>query len=103
MATNQPLPWEDDTHLKPVIEDDALLQFGTCNCVCVRACVCAYIGMIDVCVCGGVDIGYSSFTLVTDFEDLVSGEDTATPAAELTVDQYKVALSHALEELQIAK
>ena len=41
-------------------------------------------------------------TLVTDFEDLVS-EDSATPAAELTADQYKVALSHALEELQIVK
>jgi len=39
----------------------------------------------------------------TDFEDLLSEGDATAPAAQLTTDQYKEALSHALEELQIMK
>lgn len=33
MAANPPFPWEDDVYLKPIVEDDPLLQFGM-YCVC---------------------------------------------------------------------
>ncbi|XP_065904180.1 protein arginine N-methyltransferase 3-like isoform X2 [Dysidea avara] len=60
-----PFPWEDDSNLKPVVEDDPLLFF--------------------------------------DFESLSLDASTAPPSSEPTIDQYKTALSHALEELQIMK
>ena len=39
----------------------------------------------------------------TDFEGLQSEDGSTASTAEPTIDQYKVALSHALEELQIMK
>jgi len=75
VATIQPFPWENDINLKPIIEDDPLLQYGmcvcmnsmlymtvycvcvcmvrvycvnvcTCVCVCLSACVCAHVCML---------------------------------------------------------
>ena len=60
MAANPPFPWEDDIYLKPIVEDDPLLQFGM-YCVCVYClymclsvfiCLCVYACMhVYVCVC----------------------------------------------------
>ena len=63
VATIQPFPWEDDINLKPIIEDDPLLQYGMCVCVnsmlymavyyiCVCVCiVCVYCVNVCTCVC----------------------------------------------------
>ena len=58
MAANPPFPWEDDIYLKPIVEDDPLLQFGMyhvclyCLYMCLPLFVCLWVCLCSsVCVC----------------------------------------------------